>query len=1672
MGADTCIANQATQARTIITAKDIKMASYYNPSKRLSEWAAASLSPYIKLEDEGNHSDAGDSQKSSLSVGLWSGHVELKNVELRREAFDKWLNSSSNPEIPTDKYYGSSNNNGGVKIRWKLLRGSIDSLIIKIPWKGLIVGSSHCSDNVATNLQSSAKMASSGKASLNSVPEKYGDEENNSQPGNGYTEVQDEEENTAGCTTVQIHGVFLTLGYEIIHEDPVLRVLQSSHGSHYDNCSDSDENDEDNGQTPKQKQDDLQNQIREEKDRILQTAERRILAGLDPFPENLMSALQCNLQNAIQSGMQTGIQSGLQSSLNAARSSPTVSHSSGNTINKNLNAKPSNAYNKSFGSSSKTVMTNNTRKTNNSSINAPSTSPASSSYLSKMENYVSSALSSLLWRTFDSLSLSVTQVQVSVMGCSHYDKDMKNTLRKKRQERNKQNEQHSVGQQQEHVSERSTRQTLPASWKSHHHPLHQHHPLHRQTPSQLGAGGKGRGHQRTSSAGFRSSLKSSDIPLNDVFKDSHRRNELGGAGILNDKEEKDGSAQGHRRQSSWNSVGWGANTTHTFSSANDRDRLRQRRASFPAHRSSTLDEGNDEDNTHADSDSNIDNSLREGDDDERYEGEDPTVWSQEGQIELGLTLDRFDVRPGSLSHGRWGAGSTSTGGVNDATVDWGPSSLKHLRFHRLGVFLRRKRHLTSSQEDENGGEDGEAQTEKTLLWHTLDDDDYIVNPTNFEAFCRLYRNHPIASATVRTESVTVATGTSSIRSGSVRGPPSPQEKEGDLDNISTTNSTALTGGSQGTSATKRRGKRDKRPKRSIEAAGEPSRPNVRPSREYRRLTSSMLPLSLLKDAENGILPSALSSHSFQQADDLPQTFHMRPRNGIVSNTSIINERAIGSANSTSPPPRLCLNWKMGHIRSSLSSRQIFLLHSFSSSLARMKQGRPLTTIRAALASDQALLERMAEDGQSIMAWDDHIFRTVPSLRAKYPGQQKRTVPRVVSLWWKYALLNVVKELRQQATLLDQCCGDHGGNKRRWRGSLLAKAMNNQGTWDWAKQTRIRKEYIELYLLTYGSPSADNLRLFQGEHTSSAAASVAAIAAAKLRLRDLEDELSVERILLLKHVARASSIRAAEAGDNLSVAIGDSPTASVPSQSSPANEYYFFPPNSHAKETRHSPNRRQLHSVQPLTTSARSIGDISQHHRDKPSAGYSLASPTRIRDGATVQSRASLHRNSSFQSLGAARNTGAPSISASKKGDLDGYTAKDGTVMSGDTWFHRGENESKSLLSFYVSLELSGVSLALCDTCENRSSTFDWEYGNMEEWHNQSALSDDVSALTGFSDADDTNTPNQAIRRFGTDAFDPMCRFWPSVSYGLCHEPILLMHVVDLSLSARSETCDQSQNSSVACEFSVGGVAAQGDGMLPSSKIFFSLGHESTWDSKEFMLEKSLFVSSSLDEAVNNAALSGFILIQGKNCNIDNHPQTSISSNVGVATVAVDWNWIEKILGFSSENRDIEARRILSPLDSEVLLMNMFSTGQDIGSSKGIMLKLDFEKISLSIPLTGSHGAGEDQFLLATVDSLMINIGTPNNEFHQELDANMSSIAGNDSPSQLLSRHHARNRLSSIDAIYPLYFSRSMDTQENSYNEVVSPIILFVSFIHSCNRTSFISLTQPQFIFCSYSILRA
>jgi len=867
------------------------MSSYYNPSKRLSEYAAALLSPYIKLENEEDGSvppntnqqnqNHTSSTPSSLSVGLWSGNVELNNVELRPEAFEQFLNQSSND---------FDNNDNAIQIRWKVIHGSIDSVKIQIPWTSLLVGSAH----------STSKCSKSSKGDSDGVTEgKKCPKDSNNQ------EVDGEEEE--GCTTVQIKGVKLQLGYEVINNQ------------HQQNM----QKNESMGCEQQVESYIIQDKIREEKNRILQTAEKRLLAGLDPFPPSLMEGLQSIMTSSMQSAL--------------------------------LHPK-----NDDGGS----VITSNTQD---------STS-AIKSYRSRMENYLSSTIKSLLWKVFDSLSFSVAEVQVSVAGYSHYDKDFASILRRRRRKE-------MEGKSPEKKQQQKVKQDQQQS---------------------------------------------------------------------NSRQKKNVRRRDHRN----------------IAAARSRHLLYRHSSSF--HRLST--------------DSTIEN-YKEVEENVRQQSErgsineDPSIWSREGQVELGITIDRFDFKPGPLS--------TIDDNDDDKVQTTDSIALKLIQFKGLGVFLRRKCPMISrdggawDEYCDVSSADG-GHTGKTLIWNDRKDDDYIVLPTYIEGSCKVYRD---ISGSATTDSTL-----------------SKQKMETDVHSI------GIVSNSKDTVTTRRRGKREKRKK---------------------------IPSSNTKNVEP-VVQTATKQHN-NLSNTTPSTATLTTDKGT---------RRFGDNNTFTPPHRFELRLEMGHVRSSVSPRQLFLMHSVASSIERVKRGRPPTTIRDAQSYDKKEHERMIEEGtsvkQSIIDWEERIYREIPALRSKCIRRGPvKTLPGVVSSWWRYACLNIVNEIQDRKALLSKCSGDTKQSGRE--GNILSR-IDAQRAWDWEKQSSVRREYIDLYLLSRQS-------LEEGQApTTIPAADKAAVTAAIFRLEQMEDELRPERILLLKHVARAASIRL-ENGET-----------------SPADRHYTFTQTTNRRQT--------------------------------------------------------------------------------------------------------------------------------------------------------------------------------------------------------------------------------------------------------------------------------------------------------------------------------------------------------------------------------------------------------------------------------------------------------------------------------------------------------------------------
>ena len=1087
-----------------------QMASYYSPSRRLSEWAAALLHPYLDLDSDSA------TTSSSLSVGLWSGDVRLRNVELRPEAFARFLDPvGDDPRNDADD---------GARVRWKLVRGSVDGVEVRIPWKSLLVGSAR-----AAAPAPGVARAGEGGRTTGSRDGGRGGEDGDGEDGDGDA--------GRGRTTVRVRGARLLLGYDVVRPGTSSAAARPSGG-------------------PPGGAGRPGEGARERRERVLRDAELRLLAGLEPFPPEAMAELQSALVSSMRSAVETSLPS-----------------------------RPSEPSSSTTADEARTPPTDDGG--GNSAANTKGTASIAKSYFNRVENYLSSTIKSLLWRVFDSLSLSVTQVQLSVVGPSHYDKDYASLLRR------------------EH---RTVERTVVLA------------PLPRPP-------------------------RPSPVPTRPR---THRR---------------------HR-------------------SAASRD---QRNLEAECVRRDSVD----------------------------------PVWAREGQVEIGVTLDRFDVRPGSLTPcGDAGSGSDSAAARRPSCVS------KFVRVRGAGLFVQR-RHLETWRESlrENPAEaDAGVHTGKTLVWNDIDGDDYVVAPTNMTAQATVHRDTCMSVAVVKDAD-----------------PSSTQDIEGGPSDVSV--GTAITANnSMGTSGSKRRGKRDKR-QPTLEGASEASA-----SADPRHLPTPLSPLT-------HPAPSPVSNvrrkgpASLLSASPTPLGSRATLSFTTMEQSAGADRRQHGtrSADAAWPPRKLALDLTVGHVRVSVSPRQLFLVNSFSSSLARLQRGRPETTVRASRVRDRAVLARVAAEGKVVIVQDEHIYRELPAvLRSRLSSHSYRSLPGVVAAWWRYAMRNVLHEIQQQKSLLEQCRGSSGDGGGTTKTNVFSRTTDFK--WHWPEHCRLRREYIDLYLLSQGS---------------AAPASDTAVTAAKLRLEQLEDEMNVEQILLLRHVARA---------DAVGRTIDDDRPVSPP------------------VATRH---RAPQH---PLTSYGANESEImSSCAVDDRTVG--TASPLRQRDGKSIHPETSFSTSTQFGKTKSSYASG-PSMETPKELERESHATCETTCSN---------TPKENTLVFSASVFLSGISLALCEFDEGTSTQ-----GNPDHGDTQCNL-DDISALTPLSDDDDST------KQASGDAFDPSCCFWPIISHGFHCKPIMLVHFADIAVSAQQSTNKNEHHAPhTKSQFSIGGISCQGD--LADPQQYLLVGH--------------------------------------------------------------------------------------------------------------------------------------------------------------------------------------------------------------------------------------------------------
>jgi len=175
---------------------------------------------------------------------------------------------------------------------------------------------------------------------------------------------------------------------------------------------------------------------------------------------------------------------------------------------------------------------------------------------------------------------------------------------------------------------------------------------------------------------------------------------------------------------------------------------------------------------------------------------------------------------------------------------------------------------------------------------------------------------------------------------------------------------------------------------------------------------------------------------------------------------------------------------------------------------------------------------------------------------------------------------------------------------------------------------------------------------------------------------MEDELAVERLLLLKHVVRAASVRHAQTQEHLT----------------PAEKYYNFFPNSL--------------SIDATDWSIEKC-------RQKNTAGNVVELPQKL-DGRGMHPQISLAPSLHFLEARA-------SLTASGKHDAGGHRIHDRSVTNQS---HVREKNRGHSLSF--SADISGFSLALCDFVNVKTTEVEAHYAGVDQY------SHDAGKLTLFN----------------------------------------------------------------------------------------------------------------------------------------------------------------------------------------------------------------------------------------------------------------------------------------------------------------------------------------------------
>jgi hypothetical protein len=298
---------------------------------------------------------------------------------------------------------------------------------------------------------------------------------------------------------------------------------------------------------------------------------------------------------------------------------------------------------------------------------------------------------------------------------------------------------------------------------------------------------------------------------------------------------------------------------------------------------------------------------------------------------------------------------------------------------------------------------------------------------------------------------------------------------------------------------KRRGKRQKRARPSA----------ATPAQEAPSTTGGI-------NSAVGVVPGASAEFTFGGGGN----------DARVSSNERISSIAGGSATSSAPStllsgkpsghtPQLVVGVRVGQIRTVCCTRQHALLHSFAHGATRIRNGRPEETIRSQLP-------RRSSADRRVGAPPRGAGLGLPSAADR---------KSVVRAWWHYACGHVGRGVNRRLTMRD-----------------MFKA--GPALFDWDEQSHMREEYIAVYtklrlgrraLASFpaGDDGADSADDTNTEHGIAPDQDGLHSGEGLDDMLRIEDELSIEQILLYRSIARSAKI-----GGSSRVKVRGRPTSSL------------------------------------------------------------------------------------------------------------------------------------------------------------------------------------------------------------------------------------------------------------------------------------------------------------------------------------------------------------------------------------------------------------------------------------------------------------------------------------------------------------------------------------------------